>query len=117
MKKELLDLVKELDLKIASDIKGLALVNKDWSEIFFFAKIEKEWHKSLNMVEENLIDSIKLDGFTSDVEKLIRSSSQYNIDKLNIIKFDNKGNVDVEYADNDVSTYSLKKRWKKEQGI
>lgn len=111
MKKELTGLVK--DLKLASNIKGMALVTKDWSEIFFYSNIDGEWHKSLDMVEEGLIDSVKLDNFTTDVEKIIRSSSQYKMDKLNIIKFDNKGNVFIEYDKYDISVYSVKKKWRK----
>ena len=60
MEKEIITQIENLEKEGISNIDMLALITKTTSEIVFYGEIQGKIYKSNNMVEENLIDSLKI---------------------------------------------------------
>lgn len=107
------EIVKELSEYEISYIKGIAFISSESSEIEFYGIINGQMIQSNDMFEEDLVDSTIIDNFYDDLSETIRSSIKYNSDKLNIVIFDDNGEVSFNYEQPNCRTHFIRENWKK----
>lgn len=106
------DLIKKITEQDITEIQGLALVTKTSYEVVFYGKINGEIVQSNNMVEMNLIDSVLLDDFYSEMAKKVKELPDYKEECMNIFTFDDKSHFELKTEEKARSLYSIKKHWK-----
>lgn len=112
MKKEIITQIENLEKEGITDIDMLALITKTTSEIIFYGEIQGKIYQSNNMVEENLIDSLKIEKFYENIAKIIRSDKEFREEKMNIIKVNREKVFSIEIEDKDCKVYRIKKEWR-----
>ena len=80
------------------------------------AELEKQGknYQSNNMVEENLIDSLKIEKFYENIAKIIRSDKEFREEKMNIVKVNREKKFSIEIDEKNCKVYKIKKEWKNE---
>ncbi|ERK65996.1 hypothetical protein HMPREF1984_01937 [Leptotrichia sp. oral taxon 215 str. W9775] len=114
MKKEIITQIENLEKEGITDIDMLALITKTTSEIIFYGKIQGKIYQSNNMVEENLIDSLKIEKFYENIVKIIRSDKEFREEKMNIVKVNREKEFSIEIEEKNCKVYKIKKEWKNE---
>ena len=112
MEKEIITQIENLEKEGISNIDMLALITKTTSEIIFYGEIQGKIYQSNNMVEENLIDSLKIEKFYENIAKIIRSDKEFREEKMNIIKVNREKVFSIEIEDKDCKVYRIKKEWR-----
>ena len=78
----------------------------------FVINLQGKIYQSNNMVEENLIDSLKIEKFYENIAKIIRSDKEFREEKMNIIKVNREKAFSIEIEDKDCKVYRIKKEWR-----
>lgn len=112
MKKEIIAQIENLEKEGISNIDILALVTETSSEVVFYGEIQGRIYQSNNMIEENLIDSLKIENFYENIAKIIRNNEKFNNEKMNIIKINKEKIFELEIKEKDCKVYKIKKEWK-----
>ncbi len=99
------------------DVKLLAIVTKTRSEVVFYSTVDGVMQQSNAMAEEDLIDPYELDLFYRDVTDLIRGSDKFQEERVNILKYDEKTGISMEYGDGSKTNHVIRKNWKKSIGV
>lgn len=105
-------LFSEIDKLNIGKINLLALVSKTSSEVVFYCDVSGKSIQSNNLIEEGLIDSVKLDTFYSSVTTIIRNDSKFKTDKMNIVKINKNNDISFTYVEPNCRIYGIKKEWK-----
>lgn len=105
-------LFSEIDKLNLGKIDLLALVSKTSSEVVFYCDVNGKSIQSNNLIEEGLIDSVKLDTFYSSVTTIIRNDSKFKADKMNIVKINKNNDISFTYDETNCRIYGIKKEWK-----
>lgn len=100
-----------------SDIKGLAFVTDKNYEVFFYAMYEGIVYQSNDIADNNFVDSITMNNFYKNIKDIIVNCEEYNMDKLNVIKFNDYGIVDFSVKNISDSIYNIRKQWKKNEAL
>jgi hypothetical protein len=114
MEKEIITQIENLEKEGISNINMLALITKTTSEIIFYGEIQGKIYQSNNMVEENLIDSLKIEKFYENIVKIIRSDKEFRKEKMNIVKVNREKEFSIEIEEKNCKVYKIKKEWKNE---
>jgi hypothetical protein len=114
MEKEIITQIENLEKEGISNIDMLALITKTTSEIIFYGEIQGKIYQSNNMVEENLIDSLKIEKFYENIAKIIRSDKEFREEKMNIVKVNREKEFSIEIEEKNCKVYKIKKEWKNE---
>ena len=114
MEKEIITQIENLEKEGISNINMLALITKTTSEIIFYGEIQGKIYQSNNMVEENLIDSLKIEKFYENIVKIIRSDKEFRKEKMNIVKVNREKEFSIEIEEKNFKFYKIKKEWKNE---
>lgn len=102
----------EIDKINVGKIELLALISKTSSEVVFYCDINGKTVQSNNLIEEGLLDSVKLESFYSAVTTIIRSDSKFNANKMNIVKINKNNEISFTYDEINCRIYGIKKEWK-----
>ena len=105
----LIDEIKNLGL---GNLELLALVTSTSYDVVFYATINGKKYQSNALTEEGLFDILKIDKFYSNIATLIKNSSEFNEDSMNIVTVDASSDVKWEYAERNCRVYQIKKNWK-----
>ena len=112
MEKEIITQIENLEKEGISNIDMLALITKTTSEIIFYGEIQGKIYQSNNMIEENLIDSLKIEKFYENIAKIIRSDKEFREEKMNIVKVNREKKFSIEIDEKNCKVYKIKKDWK-----
>lgn len=107
---ELVKAIKNLNL---GGIELLALVTDTSYEVVFYANVNGKVYQSNQLVEEDLIDPLKLDAFYGVVARIVGSSRQFKNGMMNIVKVNAKFDVSVLYAEEVCHEYAIKTEWER----
>lgn len=107
--KKIISVIEQLNV---GKVDLLALITDSSSDVVFYCNINGKQLQSNNLVEEGLMDSIKMDNFYKEVTSIIRKNENFKTDKMNIIKVNQKNEITFSYADKNCRVYSIKKEWK-----
>lgn len=116
MKEKIKTIFMNIDLDI-KEIYLLAIVANNRSEVVFYGKVGDRLYQSNEMIEEGIINVLSIDKIYSEVVSIIKRSSHFRMDKINVIKYEEKTPVQVDYYENNVSYNTIRKKWKKAIGI
>lgn len=112
MKTQIIEEIKNLEKKGIAKIDLLALVTDTSYEIVFYGDINGKKIQSNNMVEEDLIDSRIIDDFYEKINQIIANSEEFDKEKMNIVKVNNKYEIYFEKENRDIKVYKIKKEWR-----
>ena len=105
-------IILEIEKLNVGKIDLLALISKTSSEVVFYCDVNGKTIQSNNLIEEGLIDSVKLDSFYSTVTTIIRNDSKFNASKMNIVKINRNNEISITYDETNCRVYGIKKEWK-----
>ena len=105
----LIDETKNLNL---GNIDLLALVTSSSYEVVFYATVNGKKYQSNALTEDGLFDILKMDEFYSNVANIIRNSSHFKADSMNIVTVTSSATIKWEYAERSCRIYPIKKAWK-----
>lgn len=83
-------------------------------EVFFYAFIEGKPVQCFELAEQGSLDENQLDSVFESIVGIIKESKLFRSDKYNIstMTVDKAGvKMDMEYCENDVRMYKIKKEW------
>lgn len=110
--KELVDFITELEKYQISKVNLIALVSDTSSEVIFYCDYKGNRVQSNALSEEYDFDTNVIDGFYEKVTAIIRESGQFNKEKMNIVRIEDK-DVMFEYDEKVCRTYKIIKEWTK----
>lgn len=110
--KELIALITELEQNQISNVNLIALISDTSSEVVFYCDYNGNRVQSNALSEEYDFDANIIDSFYKKVTAIIRESSQFNKEKMNIVKVDDN-DVQFEFDEKVCRTYRIIKEWTK----
>lgn len=95
-------------------IKLLAIVTDSSYEVVFYQSSNGKLMQANSLAEEGILDLYKLDQFYREVAQLVRQNNAFQMDKINVLRYESGMKCTIIYKEKGVSSYSIKKEWKKE---
>ena len=105
------ELLKEVDGLGLGNVNLLALITKNSSDVVFYTNIEGRMLQSNTLVESGAFDAAKMRDFYQRITDLIRESSDFNPEMMNVVKVSG-AQVSISYETLNCSVVSLKKAWR-----
>lgn len=92
-----------------------AAISQTSYEVFFYSSIDGKFVQCFQLAEEGILDENELDSVFKSIVNIIKESKFFMLDKYNIVTITiGKSGVkmDIDYYDEDVRMYKVKKEWK-----